>query len=103
MIIKVDPELLLSAEKWLRNFQDGNQKVCKIQKPIYGLRQSGRQWKESGQEEDKKLDSELKNLGLMPLQADQCLYIHKNEEGTTIIAVYVDDLTIATNDMEQMR
>ena len=92
---KLDPKVRSIAEKWLGNFGDGNEKTCRVRKAIYGLRQSGRQWY-------RKLDSELKKLGLTSSKADPCLYTMKKETRTILLAVYVDDIIIATNNIEQM-
>ncbi|UYV77314.1 hypothetical protein LAZ67_15000474 [Cordylochernes scorpioides] len=63
------------------------ERVCRLKKAIYGLKQAGIVWHE-------KLDTELKNLGLKQLQSDNCVYI-KHDEGILLVAIYVDDLIIA--------
>ncbi|UYV83109.1 hypothetical protein LAZ67_22002237 [Cordylochernes scorpioides] len=63
------------------------EKVCRLKKANYGLKQAGIVWHE-------KLDTELKNLGLKQLQSDNCVYI-KHDEGILLVAIYVDDLIIA--------
>ncbi|UYV60978.1 hypothetical protein LAZ67_1002975 [Cordylochernes scorpioides] len=63
------------------------EKVCRLKKAIYGLKQAGIVWHE-------KIDTELKNLGLKQLQSDNCVYI-KHDEGILLVAIYVDDLIIA--------
>ncbi|UYV73755.1 hypothetical protein LAZ67_11000746 [Cordylochernes scorpioides] len=63
------------------------EKVCRLKKAIYGLKQAGIVWHE-------KLDTELKYLGLKQIQSDNCVYI-KHHEGILLVAIYVDDLIIA--------
>ncbi|UYV67807.1 K02A2.6-like [Cordylochernes scorpioides] len=63
------------------------ERVCRLKKAIYGLKQAGIVWHE-------RLDNELKNLGLKQLQSDNCVYI-KHDEGILLVAIYVDDLIIA--------
>jgi hypothetical protein len=74
-------------------------KVCLLKKALYGLKQSGRQWY-------KKLDKNLQKLNLRPLSTDKCIYMRKtrrgNEENMVLIAVYVDDIIIASNSMEEI-
>jgi hypothetical protein len=72
-------------------YEDGTNKVCKLLRPLYGLKQSGAIW-------NKKLNSEFLNLGFTRLIADQCVYIRRNELGIVIIAVHVDDMTILASD-----
>lgn len=49
------------------------------------------------------LNNKLKQIGLKPLKADPCIYISKNKQNTTILAIYVADILIATNNMGQMK
>lgn len=71
--------------------QPGNEnKVCKLNKAIYGLKQGSRAWNE-------KLDKTLTRLGLTRCKYDQCVYYHMYEDSLIIIAVYVDDLLMFTN------
>jgi hypothetical protein len=74
-------------------------KVCLLKKALYGLKQSGRQWY-------KKLDENLQKLNLRPLSTDKCIYMRKtrrgNEGNMVLIAVYVDDIIIASNSMEEI-
>lgn len=64
-------------------------KVCKLKKAIYGLKQSPRLW-------NKNLDGFLRRIGFQSLYTDACIYIRKDAEGIVdgLIAVYVDDLVI---------
>ncbi|UYV76700.1 hypothetical protein LAZ67_14001823 [Cordylochernes scorpioides] len=63
------------------------ERVCRLKKAIYGLKQAGIVWHE-------RLDNELKYLGLKQIQSDNCVYI-KHHEGILLVAIYVDDLIIA--------
>jgi hypothetical protein len=65
--------------------------LTQIQKGIYGLKQASRLW-------NKNIDSHLRSMGFTPTAADPCLYIKHNSEGISYIALYVDDLVIATKD-----
>jgi hypothetical protein len=64
--------------------------VCKLQRSLYGLKQSGRVWHET-------LDDFLLKCGFSNNTADTCVYYRNSDEGRIIIAVYVDDLVILTN------
>ena len=70
-------------------------KVCKLKKSIYGLKQSPRCWNTT-------LDSHLKTMGLKQSNADPCLYTAPGGE-MVIVAVYVDDILIATETTKKMK
>lgn len=68
--------------------------VCKLRKSIYGLKQAARLWNIA-------FDSFLKQLKFKQIYADACVYIHSYEHsGYVIIALYVDDLLILSNDVD---
>lgn len=48
-------------------FNDGSKKVCKLEKSIYGLKQSGRVWNET-------INNELVQMGFVRGEVDQCIY-----------------------------
>lgn len=64
--------------------KDNEYKVCLLQKAIYGLHQSGREW-------SIELDSILKTLNFQNLKWCNCVYKLNNE---IILLVYVDDIVI---------
>ncbi|UYV74425.1 K02A2.6-like, partial [Cordylochernes scorpioides] len=71
--------------------QDRN-KVCKLNKSIYGLPQSGRSWYE-------KFSQVLHDCGLKKLKSDPCLFKWKNEDKYFYVGIYVDDF-ITVSDSE---
>ena len=67
--------------------------VCRLQKSIYGLKQSSRCWNTT-------LDHHLKTTGLQQSSSDPCLY--KTTKGEmVIVAVYVDDILLAAESNTQ--
>ena len=95
-ISKNHPELSSKAKLWLGQLGSGKTiRVCRVRKALYGLKQSGRQW-------FKKLDHELRRLGLKPTDADPCIYVRRSGDSLIIVSVYVDDILIATNRSEWM-
>ena len=72
-------------------------KVCKVHKSLYGLKQPARCW-------NLVMDEFLKSNGYLQNAADPCLYSKTVQNGKksilTIIAVYVDDTILATNDID---
>lgn len=75
--------------------QDIEGKVCLLNKSLYGLKQSGRQWY-------KKLDLKLKELNSKPLNADACVYFLENKGELTLLVIYVDDLILASNNLKRL-
>lgn len=80
-IYMVQPEL----------YSDSSNKVCKLSKPIYGLKQASREW-------NKKLENSLKAAGLNQSHIDPCVYFKIQNGKMLFIAIYVDDLMIFDND-----
>ena len=67
----------------------GKRKVCKLKKVLYGLKQSPRVWYNT-------LAVFLIELGFKPIAADYSVF----GDGTTIIAIYVDDILLAGPDKQ---
>lgn len=78
----------------------GEKLVCKLEKSIYGLKQSGRNWNEM-------LHTSLIGDNFTQNPADHCVYTKESKEtGKVIIVVWVDDLIIAasnTQSLEQVK
>ena len=70
-------------------------KVCRLKKSLYGLKQSARCW-------NQVIDRYLKSSGYIQSDADPCIYYKRKtidgKQITVIIAVYVDDTIICSND-----
>ena len=63
---------------------DGNPLVCKLNKSIYGLKQSGRNWFLT-------LKEHLKTIGFEACTHDPCSFIKKWNNSSAMICVWVDD------------
>jgi len=70
---------------WLPEGYRTAEKVARLRKCIYGLKQSTREWYAC-------LSVLLLQIGFVILHIDPCVFIHKSE--STFISVYVDDITI---------
>lgn len=84
---------VLEDEVFMRqpeNFVDERypDKVCKLKKSIYGLKQAGRDW-------NRKLNEVLINIGFKRCKTDNCLYVKRLDEEFIYIAVYVDDILLS--------
>lgn len=68
-------------------FSDGTNRVCKLLKSLYGLKQSSRCW-------NIRFTNFLEKHKLKATQADPCIFISEGEE-RIILAIYIDDGLIA--------
>jgi hypothetical protein len=63
--------------------------VCKLEKGIYGLKQSARTW-------NKTFHNKLKEDGFTQSGADQCLYTKQVGNHWIYLLTYVDDIIMAS-------
>ena len=69
-------------------FQDSTRKVCKLNKSLYGLKQSPRCWNE-------RFKDVLFRFGLRESEADSCLFYRVTSADKLIVVIYVDDGLVA--------
>ena len=70
--------------------------VCLMHKSLYGLMQGARNW-------NVKLNNVMVNqLGYHRLAVDHCVYTRSTTEGTSMIAVHVDDMCVAASSPTEM-
>ncbi|GLB43908.1 putative encoded by [Lyophyllum shimeji] len=69
--------------------------VCKLNKSIYGLKQSPRLWSE-------KLAEVMQLLGFKKTYSDPLLYIYDRDGIKVIVPVFVDDITLASKCIEAL-
>ena len=69
--------------------------VCKIEKSLYGLKQSSRCW-------NKAFRESVEKVGFTQATADPCVFIRKKDT-LTIIAIHVDDLMILAENIFEMQ
>lgn len=67
---------------------------CKLNKSLYGLKQSSRCW-------NSELNAYLVKLGFIQSVSDPCIYTRVSDE-LCIIAVYVDDLIIGSKSIDEI-
>ena len=72
---------------------DDPNKVCRLHKAIYGLRQAPRCW-------FSKLTDALKRFGFKHLYADYSLFVYKKKGMELKVLIYVDDLLVCGNDLD---
>ena len=69
--------------------------VCKLQRSLYGLKQTGRQWYE-------KLSTFLISQNYILSSTDHSLFLKRHDTNITIILVYVDDIVLIGNDRAEI-
>lgn len=62
-------------------------RVLRLNKAIYGLKQAGREWNAT-------LDEALREIGFVPCQYEACLYKQDISGNLCLVLIYVDDLLI---------
>jgi len=90
----------LSEDVWVKQpegyEQGGNEFSCHLNKALYGLKQAPRAW-------HAKLNTVLQQLGLTTSLADPGLYYKHTAAGSTYMAVWVDDIMLATTSKALMQ
>jgi hypothetical protein len=76
--------------------QGGPDIACHLKKAIYGLRQAPRTW-------HTKLTKELTKLGFRTSIADAGLFIHEEGNKKTYLLIYVDNILVASKNMEEVQ
>ncbi|CAB4042840.1 Hypothetical predicted protein [Paramuricea clavata] len=62
--------------------------VCKLNKSLYGLKQSSRCW-------NSVLDEHLKPIGFTQTESDPCIYVKEEDGDIFVVAIHVDDIILA--------
>ena len=91
---KIDREIYMRQPE---GYEDGSNRVCKLVKSLYGLKQSPRVWYEA-------LDGVLLKHGFVKSIADVALYYKDGVKGERMwLLVYVDDLLMASKSEEVLQ
>ncbi len=92
----LDQDIFTSIPEGFKNSSNSN-KVCKLQKSLYGLKQSPRQWYA------KRHSYLVDELGFHSSRNDPCLYVNQKSTYLWLIGLYVDDLLIAGSNQDKIR
>ena len=85
----IDCDIYLQQPK---GFEQGENKVCHLNKSIYGLKQSGKLW-------NKLIHAFLTDNSFQRSSVDHCLYYKKDTNVCIYILIWVDDIVIACRDV----
>ncbi|GJY44789.1 retrotransposon protein, putative, ty1-copia subclass [Tanacetum coccineum] len=71
-------------------------RVCKLQRSIYGLKQASRQW-------NKRFDEEIKNFRFTQNRDESCVYRKASGSNVVFLILYVDDILIMGNNIPRLK
>jgi len=91
---ELDQEIYMDQPMGFQNQSHPNY-VCKLRKALYGLKQAPRAWYG-------KIAEFLTKSGFSVSHADSSLFVKANGEKLAILLVYVDDIIITGNDVEEI-
>ena len=90
----IEEEIYVNVPKGYESSTNPN-KVWKLKKSLYGLKQSGRNWNAT-------LHNHLKDNGFVQSIADPCLFIKFVNGEIIYLLVWVDDIVLASSDPQLM-
>lgn len=88
---KINEDIYMNIPEGFVN--DG--RVCKLNKALYGLKQAPYCW-------NKRFDEFVRSERFTKSNNDPCLYIRINENITTYLLLYVDDILIVSSNMQEI-
>ena len=93
--VEIDETIYMEQPK---NFvtRDPKSMVCKLKKSLYGLKQSPRLWYH-------KFHTSITSFSFMMNPADECIYHKFSGSKYIFLALYVNEILLATNDLNLLR
>ena len=76
--------------------EDHPELVCHLKRSLYGLKQSPRMWNQT-------IDKFMLDLKFRKCETDHCIYVKRHHQDMIFVALYADDLVIASNNFEQIQ
>src|SRR3954468_6000364 len=90
----IDEELYIMQPEGFIDPKDAD-KVCKLQRSIYGLKQASRSW-------NLRFDQVIKSFRFVPNCYEACIYKKVSGSSVTFLVLYVDDILIIVNDINML-
>lgn len=76
-------------------FTDGSNKICKLKKSLYGLKQASRCW-------NQKFKYFIQTFGFVECKADPCVFVSNQNNVLIILAIHVDDGLVAADNIQSI-
>ena len=91
---EIDTDIYLQQpEGYEIRAEDGSELVFRLNRSIYGLKQSGRNW-------NQLLHSFLEKNGFKRNPVDYCVYTKHDQDGLSIVIIWADDILIAASNRD---
>ena len=74
---------------------DGDHRVCKLQRSIYGLKQASRSW-------NIRFDDAIKSFGFIKNEEESCIYKRVSGRAIVFLVLYVDDILLIGNNVPML-
>ncbi|KAH9781781.1 hypothetical protein KPL71_008610 [Citrus sinensis] len=95
-IEKLEEEILMTQPKGFE-IKGKEDYVCHLNKSLYGLKQSPRQWY-------KRFDEFMISTGYLRSKYDNCVYSESSSSGGVVyLLIYVDDMLLASKDRSEIK
>jgi len=91
----IEEELYMVQPKGFVDPKDAD-KVCKLQRSIYGLKQASRSW-------NLCFDEVIKGFGFVQTYGEACIYKKVSGSSVAFLILYVDDILLIGNDIELLK
>src|SRR6266699_1755735 len=91
----IEEELYMMQPKGFVDPKDAD-KVCKLQRSIYGLKQASRSW-------NLRFDKVIKEFGFVQTFRESCVYKKVSGSYVSFLVLYVDDILLIGNDVELLK
>ena len=78
-----------------QGFRQGGKVVCKLNKSLYGLKQSPQLWGEM-------LAKALSSLGFVKTYSDASLFVYDQDSIKVFVPMFVDDITLTSKSKEKL-
>jgi hypothetical protein len=90
----IEEELYMVQPEDFVDSKDAN-KVCKLQRSIYGLKQASRSW-------NLRFDEVIKGFGFLQNTEESCIYKKMSGSSVSFLVLYVDDILLIGNDVQML-